>query len=474
MLSRQTHFSTACAFLTRVPNSDSDGPFLLPHLQTLLCAAVFLILLSRPSTAYTYIGLAAVSAAKSGLLAQTGFPIAVPPSSPGVGKDDGPESGSSDKRQMVAAALVTIDTYLSTILGLPRLAHVEREHGSFLGHLARPFCPAPAPAPTPEEDQGTVLRRRSEIDDGTSSLRVVSLTAAVLRHFGETVGRSGNDSVQDNGVDEALLRNVGRDLASLSKDLGLSISPAAAAVAATDDLSFQSVMAKCDLELTIYWSQLSVHLPFLHYLRPLADGQPIPDAASRPALTCLKIAVNVIVRCDSLLRSLADSDTYGHIMHPSNWTCIYTVFLAVVALVFLISIHQGTSKPSEAWRKADTGIRILVALRCKDGGAVRCLAVIKKLVSKLNYTVDFDFENIEKTTRCVCETRTKLPTLSNILDGSSKQSDWSAVNNRSDVHESRQAESNSSPMSSADKMLAHAQSLLTKSDSLRSQPGSVG
>lgn len=427
----------------------------MTQLQALLCASTFLIFVSHLSSAYTYINLAAVAAAKQGLLAGED-----------VASISSRRHGPMEDRTI--AVLINIDAYVSTVLGLPAAIRTRtaepniEESGSDSVKPSYSFHP--------------VLSSQGAVPHSLNILRrsfdIILLTSSVLRSFTGSTTHQNEEPMQSTGIDEAILRHAARYLASLSKDLELPLSPA---VGSTDHASPGSTAAKCESEFTLYWSQLLIHIPFLNYLRPLADGQPIPESASRPALTCLKLAVNVIVRCDCLLQSLTDSDVYSQFMHPSNWTCIYTLFLAVLALIFLISIHEGTSKPSEAWRKADTGIRILAALRCGDGGAARCLAVIKKLVFKLNYTVDFDFERIDKTTRRVCESQTKLPTLSNILDSGSSHRMWlSGGESDAEFYQRTLNESGPLSMSSADKMLAHAQSLLLKNDSIHSELEGVG
>ena len=179
------------------------------------------------------------------------------------------------------------------------------------------------------------------------------------------------------------------------------------------------------------------------------------------------------MRCEALLGSLSQADAYSYFMHPSNWTCIYTIFLAVVALIFLISIHEGTSKPGEAWRRAETGIKILAALRCHDGGARPCLAIIKDMVRQLNYTVDFDIERIENTTVTVCQANAAHGAQSNARDISSAQAPVPATQRYSQAQDVEMAVENKNggtafevlgSLSAADAMLAKAQGITTTSE----------
>lgn len=414
----------------------------MTYLQTLILASTFLIFVSRLSSAYNFMGLAASAATQLGLLSHTS------------------DSSLQHTRtaNLTIATLINIDSFLSIVLGvksvIPRDVAVkkmedQRMNSTRIDRESLETC---------QQDQDTsqaleILKRNFDI---------LQLTVSTLQHFHDPSTPRSQGLSHSLGVDETVLRNAARELGRLTPNLGCIPSPPSDHF---NGSTGSSDAAKSGGEFEFYWSQLSMNVPFLHYLRLLADGHPIPDSASRPALTCLKIAVNVITRCEVLLHPLAESDAYSQFMHPGNWTCIYTVFLAVVALIFLISIHEGTSKPNEAWRKADSGIRVLAALRCGDRGATPCLAVVRELVRQLNYTVDFNFENIEKTTRRVCERHTKLPTLSNILGSPSTQTSWSSPRETvSSPGHLNIGNSGFQAMSSADRMLALAQSLLLKTD----------
>ena len=351
---------------------------------------VYLISTSQLSTAYTFISIASTSAIKQGLHV-TAEVIT-----------NSSKSVKSIQKQLLTA-LVNIDLFVTTVLGLPPLVNIDTAGTTLVGGKEALLVSQVASQPFFGEKIGRQTLQSTQTDVSSQYSHIVSLTASVLWDL------SASSSIQDEeasftaGVDATILRQGERDLADWTSSVGIAVSPSS-----SDEQSPGSVsIARQELELAYYWSQLLVHSPFLHYLRPLAEGQALPESLSRPALTCLKIAVNTIVRCENLLGSLDASNIYVWVIHPSNWTLIYTLFLSVVVLTFLISIHEGTSKPSEAWRKAETGIRILVALRCKEGGADRCLTIIKELVRQLNYTVDFDIRNIENTTMRVCERQRK-------------------------------------------------------------------
>jgi hypothetical protein len=126
---------------------------------------------------------------------------------------------------------------------------------------------------------------------------------------------------------------------------------------------------KYELEMAFYLGQLVLYQPFLHYLIQMANGLPIIRIQSQHALACIKIASTTITRSEIMYQR--------GLLAPASWSVIYTLFQAVTCLLFLIATHNGTSRPSEAWKKGELGIRLLATMRCFDNGAARCLWIIK-------------------------------------------------------------------------------------------------
>lgn len=373
------HFLSARSLFHSAPDD-------MIRLQTCLCIAVYLIWTSRLSEAYTFVAVASTSAIKQGLHVTAEV---ITTSSKSV---------KSTQKQLLTT-LINIDLYVSTVMGLPPLINIDTAGTALAGerelnqrhHVTQTFF---------GEKIGRQNLHSEPTDLPSRCCQIVSLTASVLWGLNASSLDQVGAAVTTAAVDASILRQAERDMGLWTSSVGIALSPSAQD---EDSASAKFLVARRHLEILYCWSQLLTYCPFLHYLRPLARGQQLPETLSRPALTCLKIAVNTITRCDSLVQSVWQSDVYVHMLHPSNWTFIYTVFLAVVVLIFLISLHAGTSKPSEAWRKAQTGIKILMAMRCDEGGATPCLAIIQELVRQLNYTVDFDFEEMDRTTRRVCQ-----------------------------------------------------------------------
>ena len=425
----------------------------LTRLKIMLCTVVFFVCKSSLSTAYTYISIASTSAIKQGLNFTAG---ASTPSS---------RSQKSDQDQLITT-LVSIDLYVSTVLGLPPIINIDTAGTTLVANREGLHNGLSSSQGYFGDYSGRHSPRSMPGDVVSKYYDIVSLTASVLWHF-SSASTDQSTPASVNEVDAVVLKSAEKDLGNWTRGIGIAVSPSGPD---SDDVPIKESIARHELELSLYMSRLLLYLPFLHYLRPLADGQQVPESLSRPALTCLKIAVNTIVRCEALIEGLSDSKLHQYFVHPSNWTCVYTVCLAVVALIFLISIHAGTSKPSEAWRKAQTGIKILAALRCHKGGAGPCLSIIKDLVRQLNYTVDFDIEEIERTTPRVCQRKIDQGTApivhSRVLDYANESLSHPILQSQDVIMNDEHSISAAifedlGPLSSADAMLAKAQSMFT-------------
>lgn len=141
------------------------------------------------------------------------------------------------------------------------------------------------------------------------------------------------------------------------------------------DKALMNGSLRYELEMACNFTQLVLFRPFLHYLRVIADRRAISLAESWHALACIKLASSTVLRSAEMTASCPDL--------ALSWELVYTLFLAIICLIFLISAHNGTSQPSEAWRRATVGIQTLMANACVDDGASSCLKVIKVSRSRM-------------------------------------------------------------------------------------------
>ncbi|RYP47562.1 hypothetical protein DL768_006407 [Monosporascus sp. mg162] len=326
----------------------------LTTLQAVLCAIIFLISTSRMTSAHSLIGTACSSALRLGL------------HSTGVN----PSASLAEDRQArtrLFATVLRLDMFASLILDLPPFLHRDALP---LPHIARLASEAEA-----EGDLRTA-----------AALRLVCLLVIPLskRIYGTAVssGREDSNSVDIKHFEEAQneFRRWKTEASSLLTSLGHSKDHR---------------LIKDDLEMTYNFGHIILCRPFLHYLRVMADGGSISVMQSYHALACIKLASSTIVRAHEMLNE--------GLLLAGFWPSIYTIFLSVMCLIFLIAAHHGTSRPSKAWQRATVGIRIITAFKCVDDCSTHCLEVLKMVMNELSHTVYFDFVEMETSVIRNCD-----------------------------------------------------------------------
>lgn len=153
-----------------------------------------------------------------------------------------------------------------------------------------------------------------------------------------------------------------------------------------------------ELEMAHNLGLILLYRPFLHYLARM-HGNNSPDHRQlRCASACVKISRETITRSDDMLRQ--------GFLAPAAWQSVYTVFLAIVALIFYLATQKGEAEYDSVAEEAEAGIRVLASTSCQDIGSRRCLDVLKVLAKRLSHIVDLDIENIEKETPSFCQSST--------------------------------------------------------------------
>ncbi|KAI5863746.1 hypothetical protein GGS23DRAFT_604757 [Durotheca rogersii] len=318
----------------------------LVSLQAVLCAIVFLISTSRIVVAHSLIAAACSSVVRLGLHA------------------------TGREKIRAYATVLRLDFFASIILNLPPFFQKDAVPLSRIARLAS--------------------RAEAEKDLPTAAaLRQVCLLAIPLH---KTIGTSadGPDGEDSQSVDIRDLEESQTEFHGWKTD--------ASSLLACLGRDKEHWIIKHDLEMTYNFGQIILCRPFLHYLRVMADGGSISITQSYHALACIKLASSTIVRAQEMMDE-------GPVL-AGFWPSIYTVFLSVMCLVFLIAAHRGTSTPSRAWQRAAAGIRVIAALKCVDDCSKQCLEVLKVVTDELSHTVYFDFDELEASVIRNCGKRT--------------------------------------------------------------------
>lgn len=388
--------------------------------QALLCGAIFLISTSRISRAHTFLSLASSSAIRLGLHCDV-------TARPNMTQQE------RSMRILVFITLARLDLYASLVLDLPSLLP---ETVIDLG-INTAYATLSNGAPRELNADTDANIKHLELLRFTSVTRRAVFTDSTTGEAVETIKMSFIDALE-------------RKLLYWTQDISFIL-------ARINQQEKNSVIGR-DLEITCNFAQLILYRPFLPYLRNMAGGRSVPIARSRHALACIKLASTTISRLETCAIAMPDV--------PLSWSTTYILFLAIMCLVFLISAHNGTAHPSEAWHRCETGIRLLTRNACVDNCAATCLKMLREVVRQLNHTVDFDFDRIQASNNRICATPTPNDGVTAHLFEALES--WPGVANLSSIAAPGQSERNvtsqpssipNEPPMDADTMLAHADDL---------------
>ncbi|KAJ9602912.1 Gypsy retrotransposon integrase-like protein 1 [Cladophialophora chaetospira] len=365
----------------------------LISMQTILCLITFLVTTSRLTSAYTYLGIACTSALRLGLHREIDRDISLPES-------------QQEARLRIMLAVLQLDTFVSIVLDMPARINPGSVDPSVLAALQPPSTRKAS------NSTDTLTESQAKYAASAKHFQMLSLTATGLRSiFVQVTNEKPSTGPDADSVD---LKKVGE-----TEDAFRRWAKTLSSVPLVPQKAEMSAIMKYELEMSFYLGQFVLYQPFLHYLIQMANGMPIPRIQSQHALACIKIASTTITRSEIMHQR--------GLLAPASWSVIYTLYQAVMCLLFLIATHNGTSRPSEAWKKGELGIRLLATMRCFDNGAVRCLWIIKvglserallaptltnflkMVIKQLSHTVQFDVDHIVSTTDCLCPcSRTNL------------------------------------------------------------------
>ncbi|KAI2615021.1 hypothetical protein GGR54DRAFT_314933 [Hypoxylon sp. NC1633] len=386
-------------------------------LQATLCAIIFLISTSRIVSAHPLIGTACSSALRLGL-------HSVRSSSTIPAEDRKIRTG-------LLATIMRLDLYASLILDLPPFLQRDAISLSHIPHLAE------------EAEAEGDLRT-------AATLRQVCLLAIPVSK--RTYNSAGSLGSNTEPVDIGLFEEAKREFQSWR----VEASSLLGRLGQGKDHKYYMH----DLEMTYNFCHIILFRPLLHYLRILAEGGSISVIQSYHALACIKIASSTIARSHDMIKE--------GLLLTGLWPSIYTIFLSVMCLIFLIAAHRGTERPSQAWQRAAVGTRLIAAFECEDDCSTNCVEVLKTVISKLSHTIYFDIDEIEASVVRHHASRVDSPaTINPHEDASRKQQQPPSVTRTPtwlDIDFQSLATTPAGPENQADRMFVQAEGLSTEFD----------
>lgn len=161
-------------------------------------------------------------------------------------------------------------------------------------------------------------------------------------------------------------------------------------MAITDQISVKYEMHSC-----YYFAQIVLYRPFLHYLARPQNDQSVGERERTYAATCVTMAGKVV--------EISMEHQRKGLLCPASWPSVYTVFIAVVCLVFAYATRKENSNDDQTREDIKDGIRLLASTACTtDTGSVRCLEILRRLLKRVSYAVDIELDDIYKATKPCC------------------------------------------------------------------------
>ena len=286
-------------------------------------------------------------------------------------------------RRKVFWAVMNLDMYISSILGLPQ------------------FMDLSAVDPAIDLTIEAALNEYG-FDSGLSSMDGLVL-AATAKHIEvmRIIFRAQNTlypkphdppgSTEQHGtilVSVQKLQEVESQFQSWAESLSKILS--------FEDESTETQSIKYEIHISYYFAQIILYRPFIHYLAEKDTDAPAAKRQLSYAQTCVGVASKVIeISVQHQIRGL---------LCPASWGAVYTVFVSISCLVFAYATRNDTDMP-KVRETIENGIRLLACTACStDTGSVRCLEILRRLIKHVSRAVDIDVDTICSGTTPCCTT----------------------------------------------------------------------
>lgn len=323
---------------------DPTGCRDITSLQVLLSFILFLVSTARLGSAHAYVGLAAASALRQGLHFRSTY-------------EESYTAIERDLRRKVFWAVLNLDMYVSTVLGLPVFIDLNAVDPAIDVTLEYSLKAA--------KDDNELSKRESAFLAASAKhielLRIVSRGNKAL--FPRPPGKINKESYKATvSVSIAQLKAVESEFKKWGKS--------ASELPLIADPSSESM--RFELEMAYYFSQIVLYRPFLHSLAEESNQSVVGKQQLRCAKMCIETAYNTISKAEMMLQK--------GFLSPASWTSVYTVFLAVVCVLFLASTRADHQLSADAHEKIHAGVKILASAACSETGSRKCLKVLKASV----------------------------------------------------------------------------------------------
>ncbi|KAF1809717.1 hypothetical protein P152DRAFT_476138 [Eremomyces bilateralis CBS 781.70] len=328
-------------------------------LQALVCFVIYLQSSAMISHCYTHICIALSSATRMGLHRSA----------------TSQRFGSIDRevRKRIFWVIRTMDTYVTTILGLPRTLNDDDIDQELPGNVDDEFL-TESGAIQPMQDHP----RFSSMTALNAHVRLLRIMSRVVKtvHSGHRPQAAAMQAVPGPGpykVDYAKIVAVEAEL-----DAWFSELPSYPC-GALQDVPIEHVKQQLLLRLAYAHVQMVLYRPFLHHISKSRNDPNFDLRAFACASACTKAAMQAIW----LVQALEDRK----LLVGCYWFTVYITFFAVACLLMFVLTNGHDPSAKDTFDFAERGRNILVKMKGGCGlTASRCVECLEPIFAKIPET----------------------------------------------------------------------------------------
>jgi hypothetical protein len=332
----------------------------LVSLQTLIYCILFLVSSARIASAHGYLALAVSSAMRQGLPYRTA-------------DDSAYSMKERDVRRKTLWAVVNLDMYVATVLGLPPLIELSGADPAIDTLIQHTLENVKRKDNPPHLDAVLQAAAAKHIE----LLRIIRRTNQALfpQPLDGSQTKCGRPTIS---VKVSKLQEIEHEFrkwtASISEvftscDNRDSVARFVHAITSDIELT-NSIRMRYEIEMTYYFGQIILYRAFLHYLTKPDETSPSGKRQLQYALRCVEASSQAI--STSLVQQQRG------LLCPASWPSAYTVFLSLICLTFAFGTRKIDLNIENSRREIEIGARLLAHATCPtDTGARPNLEILQ-------------------------------------------------------------------------------------------------
>ncbi|KAG2412116.1 hypothetical protein HFD88_009672 [Aspergillus terreus] len=321
----------------------------LTSLQAICFMVLFLQSSAKLSTCYSYVGIALRSALRLGLHRSA------------VTANFNPLERELRKR--VFWVVRKMDTYVSTLLGLPQMLSDDDIDQEYPLPVDGEYITPEGILPTPEDYTALMAGANAHTRLSGIILKVVKYIYPVKN----AQHRSKSD--QRYVVSHSKIREIERDLQAWMEELPAALRPGT-------EVSPQLERVRQLLRISYAHVQVVMYRPFMHYVSSGSQAKGVDRRSYACAAACISVSRNIVHITTGMHKR--------GLLNGAYWFTMYTTYFAILSLLFFVLENPDSPTAKDGVLKdAMEGKNTLAGLAKKSMAADRCSQSLNCLFKNL-------------------------------------------------------------------------------------------